>query len=74
MKGGKSDLYLQQHGTERSPNLCDPSRPKLNPFHKQTLSLLGDQAWVRDGGWKTVIQVTPGVEGEAGERTLHGSP
>lgn len=52
-------------------------KPKLNPFSQQTLSLLEDEAWIRDRGRKTVIQVIEELGGGgwvAGQVTLRGSP
>ena len=46
----RRDVYLQERCPELRPDRSEPSRPKLHPFYKQAVSLLGDEAWIRDGG------------------------
>lgn len=43
-------------------------------LYQQTLSVLRDEDWIRDGEMKTVIRATPGAEGEAGEGHSVGPP
>lgn len=45
-----SDHYLQECCAELGPDPSQPLRPKMSHFYKQVLSLLRDEAWMRDTG------------------------